>query len=79
MTEQPSRPDVDNADADHSDQPSFATMSHQDDPGIVREFIWFLRYNKKWWMTPIVVIMLLLVGLAFFTASPAAPFIYTLF
>ena len=58
---------------------SFETLSAGDDPGIVREFIWFLRYNKKWWMTPIVVITLLLVALAFFTASPAAPFIYTLF
>lgn len=59
--------------------PSFDELSNESDPGIVREFIWFLRYNKKWWMTPIIVILLLLVGLAFLTTSPAAPFIYTLF
>jgi hypothetical protein len=69
----------DETDAETPPRESFAALSEGDDPGIVREFIWFLRYNKKWWMTPIIVIMLLLVALAFFTASPAAPFIYTLF
>ncbi|KAA5544662.1 hypothetical protein FYK55_08105 [Roseiconus nitratireducens] len=59
--------------------PSIEALAEQSDPGIVREFIWFLRYNKKWWLTPILVILLALVALAFFTASPAAPFIYTLF
>ena len=58
---------------------SFDDFASGDDPGIIKEFIWFLRYNKKWWMAPILVILLLLVGLAFLTTSPAAPFIYTLF
>ena len=57
----------------------FETLADQKDPGLLREFLWFLRYNKKWWLTPIVVILLLLVALAFVTTSPAAPFIYTLF
>lgn len=58
---------------------TFDSLAEGSDPGIVREFIWFLRYNKKWWMTPIIVITLLLFALAFFSSSPAAPFIYTLF
>ena len=58
---------------------SFDEFASGQDPGIITEFIWFLRYNKKWWMAPILVILLLLVGLAFLTTSPAAPFIYTLF
>jgi len=69
----------DQSTAEHSAPASFGSLSDRADPGILREFVWFLRYNKKWWMTPIVVILLLLVGLAFFTSSPAAPFIYTLF
>lgn len=60
-------------------QESFETLAEGSDPGILREFVWFLRYNKKWWLTPIIVVLLLLVGLAFVTTSPAAPFIYTLF
>jgi hypothetical protein len=58
---------------------SFDVIADGSDPGILREFVWFLRYNKKWWLTPIVVVLLLLVALAFVTTSPAAPFIYTLF
>ncbi len=57
----------------------FEQLAQEDDPGIVREFVDFLRYNKKWWMTPIVVITLLLSLLAFLAATPAAPFIYSFF
>ena len=49
------------------------------DPGLLREFAEFLRTNKKWWMAPIIVVILLLAVLIAFAASPAAPFIYTLF
>jgi hypothetical protein len=38
-----------------------------------------LREHKKWWLTPIVVMMLLLGWLAIFAGGSAAPFIYTLF
>jgi hypothetical protein len=40
----------------------------------------FLRYNKKWWLTPIIVFLLLLSALIVFTEGAAlSPFIYTLF
>ncbi|MCO8125210.1 DUF5989 family protein [Stieleria sp. TO1_6] len=69
------------ADDDSVDGPteSFESIAEGTDPGILQEFIWFVRYNKKWWLTPILVVLLLLVVLAFITNSPAAPFIYTLF
>jgi hypothetical protein len=48
--------------------------------GILKEFWDFLRVRKRWWLAPIV-IMLLLLGLLIFFAqsSTVAPFIYTLF
>ncbi|MBI4041267.1 MAG: hypothetical protein HY390_05310 [Deltaproteobacteria bacterium] len=47
---------------------------------IVKEFWIFLRERKLWWMTPIVVVLLLLGFLIVFTeGSAVAPFIYTLF
>jgi hypothetical protein len=58
---------------------SFESLSAGEDPGIVREFVEFLKYNKKWWLTPIVVVTLLLIGAAILLPSPVAPFIYTLF
>jgi hypothetical protein len=48
--------------------------------GILKEFCDFLRERKKWWLTPIIAILLLLGTLLFFTQSSAiAPFIYPLF
>lgn len=47
--------------------------------GVVGEFIDFLKYNKKWWLTPIMIVALLLVGAALLLPSPVAPFIYSLF
>jgi hypothetical protein len=40
----------------------------------------FLRYRKKYWLMPIVFVLVLLGGLIFFAqGSAVAPFIYTLF
>jgi hypothetical protein len=47
--------------------------------GLVAEFWEFLRTNKKWWMVPIAVTLLLLSGLVLLGGTALAPFIYTLF
>ena len=66
--------------SDHLESKSqFERAADGSDPGLLREFWWFVCYNKKWWLVPILVIFVALVALAFFTNSPAAPFIYTLF
>lgn len=57
----------------------FQDLAAQPAPGIVREFWDFLRYNKKWWMLPILVLLLLFGALVLLSGSAAAPFIYTLF
>jgi hypothetical protein len=47
---------------------------------IIVEFWEFLKYRKRYWLMPIVLVMLLLGALIIFTESSAiAPFIYTLF
>ncbi len=44
------------------------------------ELFAFLWANKLWWMTPVIVVLLLFAGLMFLAQSSAlAPFIYTLF
>jgi hypothetical protein len=46
----------------------------------VGELFSFLWANKLWWMTPVVVVLLLFAGLLFLAQSSAlAPFVYTLF
>lgn len=39
----------------------------------------FLRERKKWWLMPIIVMMLMFGLLIFSSGSAVAPFIYTLF
>lgn len=47
---------------------------------LLKEFWLFLRVRKKFWMLPLVLIMLLLGGLMVLAQGSAiAPFIYTLF
>ena len=47
---------------------------------LLHEFWLFLRQNKKLWLLPIVIVLLLLgVLLVFAQTSALAPFIYTIF
>ena len=48
-------------------------------PGLLREFWDFLRYNKKWWLLPILFTLLILGAFVLLTGTAFAPFIYTLF
>lgn len=66
-------------------------MDEQDDPSelerfrdekersLVAEFLLFMKENKAWWITPLLVSLLLLGVLVFFSSHGAAPFIYRLF
>lgn len=47
---------------------------------VLKDFWSFLKERKKWWLAPLVIVLLLLGLLIVFTESSAlAPFIYTLF
>lgn len=43
------------------------------------EFLQLLTYNKKWWLLPIVLLLLLFGLTVVLAGTGAAPFIYTLF
>ena len=46
---------------------------------LLGEFWHFLRNNKKWWLAPLLALLLLMGVLLALSGSAAAPFIYTLF
>ena len=47
---------------------------------IISEYMLFLKQHKKWWIMPVVLVLLLLGMLIVLTANSAlAPFIYTIF
>lgn len=46
----------------------------------IKEFWQFLRVRKKYWLLPVIIILVLVGGLVVFTqGSVIAPFIYSLF
>ena len=47
--------------------------------GFLSEFASMLMHNKKWWLTPIVLVLILFGLLIILGGSSYAPFIYTLF
>ena len=61
------------------DANAFEREARQESKGLLREYVDFLRHNKKWWLIPIIVALLLVGVLIVFGGSAAAPFIYTLF
>lgn len=57
----------------------FEQAAQQERISLVSEFILFLKDNKKWWLLPILLVIMMVGVLAMLSGSAAAPFIYTLF
>jgi ABC-type microcin C transport system permease subunit YejE len=57
----------------------FSRQAEQTSPSLLGELVDFLLHNKAWWITPIVVVLLLVGLLIFLAGTGAAPFIYPLF
>ncbi len=64
-----------------SDKPTneFDKLASEQDRGVLAEFWDFLRYNKKWWLLPILIVLMLIGVLILLSGTAIAPFIYTLF
>jgi hypothetical protein len=61
------------------DKPTFASEAEAKRRGPLAEFLSFALHNKKWWLTPIIVVLLLVGVLAVLGGTGVAPFIYSLF
>jgi hypothetical protein len=57
----------------------FKDAATQKQAGMLSEFLYFLKTSKKWWLLPIIVILVVFGVLVFLSGTAAAPFIYTLF
>jgi len=65
---------------DRDEESDFARdMERRRRPGLVAELWEYMRVNKKWWLAPIIVLLLFVGGLAALAGTAVAPFIYTLF
>lgn len=52
---------------------------HEQNVGLVRELYELILHNKKWWLVPILIVLLVIGVLAALGSSALAPFIYPLF
>jgi hypothetical protein len=58
----------------------FQKLAEAERQGNIFEELWhFMRQSKKWWLLPIVIVMLGFGLLVLLSGTAAAPFIYTLF
>ena len=57
----------------------FEAAAQQRAPNVIVEFTDFLLHNKKWWLTPIILVLLVFSLFIALTSSAVAPFIYVLF
>jgi hypothetical protein len=60
-------------------KPAFADIAHKTRPSLLRDIFGLLKANKKWWLLPIIAMLLLLGVLVLLSGTAVAPFIYTLF
>jgi len=68
-----------NTDKNRHDGSEFLAASQKARPSIFSDFFSFLAHNKKWWMIPILIFLLLFGLLVVLGGSSLAPFIYPLF
>lgn len=61
------------------DSGEFAREAEARQPGLVREFWDFVGHYRKWWLVPIITLLLLAGVIAILGGTSVAPFIYALF
>lgn len=57
----------------------FLDQADQAEKGVLGEMVDLLKHNKKWWLAPLLIVLVALGGLVLLGGTAAAPFIYTLF
>ncbi len=57
----------------------FAQQAQMRQTGLLEEYLAFLREERKWWLVPILLPLLLAAGFVIVAGTAAAPFIYALF
>jgi hypothetical protein len=67
------------SDSNSNTNDEFSRQAEEPSAGLLTELWDLLRYNKKWWLVPIFIAVLLGSLLVFLSSTVFAPFIYTLF
>ena len=55
----------------------FLDAAGQEERGLVAEFVAFMSENKMWWLTPILIVFLLVGVVLLFSATPLGAWVYS--
>lgn len=66
-------------DEDAGEAGTFEQRAAEKPPGLLRDLFDFVRQNRKWWLVPILVVLLLLGLLLILAPTVLGPFLYPLF
>ncbi|HVU36011.1 MAG TPA: DUF5989 family protein [Opitutaceae bacterium] len=58
---------------------SFSAQSREKQPSLIAEVVHLLLHTKKWWLAPLIVVLLIMSVLIVLGSTSAGPFIYSLF
>lgn len=58
---------------------AFERAAQEKPPGLIKDFLAFLGENKKWWLLPLLIVLLLVGVLVVLGGTALGPFIYPLF
>lgn len=63
----------------NSERENLEKLAESEGQGVLSELVRMLATNKKWWLVPILVVLVAVGALILAGGTGAAPFIYTLF
>ena len=80
MQQEKSQPSITEADTHPaSGREDFEQAAREQRVSLFREYLQFLSHNRKWWLLPVLAILLVVGALVLLSSTAAAPFIYTMF
>ena len=62
-----------------SEDRSFSDQAGDSNPGLLAELWQLVREERKWWIAPVIIVLLVIGVLIVLGTTAAAPFIYSLF
>lgn len=62
-----------------TEEAPIAELAKARESGLAVEVLRFVAHTRKWWLAPIIIMMLMVAGLLVLTGTGVAPLIYALF
>ena len=68
-----------NGDSERPDTTAFERQAAEKQPSLLKDLFDLIRHNKKWWLWPVLIALLVVGVLVVLGSTVLGPFIYPLF